>query len=89
MDAATAEVVKDCLLIVIILAVIPWRYVYTQFVAKPGSLADELMLGSFTFRLIVGPISASRPRYRLRRFAWRRGGRGVWPARGGGCRGAR
>lgn len=35
-DAATAEVVRDCLLVVIIIAVIPWRYAYTQYAAQPG-----------------------------------------------------
>ncbi|MGH2828116.1 MAG: hypothetical protein ACRDKF_14235 [Actinomycetota bacterium] len=36
LDAATSEVAGAALLVVIILAVIPWRYVITQFVTKPG-----------------------------------------------------
>jgi hypothetical protein len=36
MDAATSEVVGAALWVVIILAVIPWGYVITQYVTKPG-----------------------------------------------------
>ena len=36
MDAATSEVASTVLWVVIILAVIPWRYVFTQYVLKPG-----------------------------------------------------
>jgi hypothetical protein len=36
MDPATQEVVFSCLLVVIILAVIPWRYVWQQYVAAKG-----------------------------------------------------
>jgi hypothetical protein len=34
MDAATAEVAGAALWVVIILAVIPWRYVFTQYVVN-------------------------------------------------------
>ena len=36
MDAATAEVAGAALWVVIILAVIPWRYVFTQYVVNRG-----------------------------------------------------
>ena len=36
MDAATSEVAGAALWVVIILAVIPWRYVFTQYVAQRG-----------------------------------------------------
>lgn len=36
MDGATAEVAGAALWVVIILAVIPWRYVFTQYVVKRG-----------------------------------------------------
>jgi hypothetical protein len=36
MDAATLEATYACLWVVIILAVIPWRYVYTRYVAERG-----------------------------------------------------
>ncbi|MDQ3661764.1 MAG: hypothetical protein M3454_12035 [Actinomycetota bacterium] len=36
MDAATSQVAGSVLFVVIILAVIPWRYVFTQYVTKPG-----------------------------------------------------
>ena len=36
MDPATSEVAGACLWVVIILAVIPWRYVFAQFVTKQG-----------------------------------------------------
>jgi hypothetical protein len=36
MNAATSEVAGSVLWVVIILAVIPWRYVFTQYVTKPG-----------------------------------------------------
>jgi hypothetical protein len=36
MDAATRETARSCVLVVIILAVIPWRYVVTQYGFRPG-----------------------------------------------------
>jgi len=36
MDAATSEVAGACLWVVIVLAVIPWRYVVAQYVTKQG-----------------------------------------------------
>ena len=36
MDSATSEVAGTVMWVVIILAVIPWRYVFTQFVRQPG-----------------------------------------------------
>lgn len=36
MDPATREVTVDCLLVVIILAVIPWPYVFAHYLKKPG-----------------------------------------------------
>ena len=36
MDPATSEVASACLWVVIVLAVIPWRYVVAQYVTKPG-----------------------------------------------------
>ena len=36
MSSATSEVAGSVLWVVIILAVIPWRYVFTQYVRKPG-----------------------------------------------------
>jgi hypothetical protein len=36
MDPATLTAVHDCFWVVIILAVIPWRYVYTRYVAGRG-----------------------------------------------------
>lgn len=36
MDAATNAVAVNCSLVVVILAVIPWRYVWTQYVSAPG-----------------------------------------------------
>lgn len=36
MDARTSEVAGSVLFVVIILAVIPWRYVFKQYVRKPG-----------------------------------------------------
>lgn len=36
MDTATAEVAGTVLWVVIILAVIPWRYVVTRYITKPG-----------------------------------------------------
>jgi hypothetical protein len=37
MDAATQEVSVNCLLVVVILAVVPWRYVWQQYVAAEGA----------------------------------------------------
>jgi hypothetical protein len=35
-DAATREVMVNCLVVVIVLAVVPWRYVWRQYVAAKG-----------------------------------------------------
>jgi hypothetical protein len=35
-DSATQEVMFSCLLVVIILAVVPWRYVWEQYVTAKG-----------------------------------------------------
>lgn len=37
MDAATLGTVYECLLAVIFLAVIPWSYVFANYVVKPGA----------------------------------------------------
>jgi len=36
MDSATLKVASACLWVVIVLAVVPWRYVVTHYVTKPG-----------------------------------------------------
>jgi hypothetical protein len=36
LDAATTETVSSCSLVVVILAVIPWRYVWRTYVRAPG-----------------------------------------------------
>jgi hypothetical protein len=36
LDPATLSVFYSCLVVLIVLAVIPWRYVFTQYVMKPG-----------------------------------------------------
>ena len=36
MDPATLKVFYSCLVVLIVLAVIPWRYVIAQYVTKPG-----------------------------------------------------
>jgi hypothetical protein len=36
LDPATLYVFSTCLVVLIVLAVIPWRYVFTQFVSNPG-----------------------------------------------------
>lgn len=36
LDARTGETVRDCLFAVILIPLIPWRYVITQFVTRPG-----------------------------------------------------
>jgi hypothetical protein len=36
-DAATGEVLFNCSFVVIIIAVIPWRYAWTHFVRAPGA----------------------------------------------------
>ena len=36
LDAATADVVANCSLVVVILAVIPWRYVWRHYVLAAG-----------------------------------------------------
>jgi hypothetical protein len=36
MDPATLKVFYSCLVVLIVLAVIPWRYVVAQYVTKPG-----------------------------------------------------
>jgi len=35
-DARTSETVRDCLLGAILIPLIPWRYVVSQYVTKPG-----------------------------------------------------
>ena len=35
-DARTSETVRDCLLGAILIPLIPWRYVISQYVTKPG-----------------------------------------------------
>jgi len=35
-DAATEDVIVSCLLVVVILAVVPWRYVWQRYGAAPG-----------------------------------------------------
>lgn len=37
MDAATREVTVNCLLVVVVLAVVPWRYVWRQYLAAEGA----------------------------------------------------
>ena len=36
LDQATAEIFYSCLVVLIVVAVVPWRYVVTQYVTKPG-----------------------------------------------------
>jgi hypothetical protein len=36
LDPATAEVFTSCLVVLIVLAIIPWRYVFTQYVQARG-----------------------------------------------------
>ncbi len=36
LDPATAKVFYSCLVVLIVLAVIPWRFVVAQYVTKPG-----------------------------------------------------
>jgi hypothetical protein len=36
MDADTLETANDCLLVVVFLVVIPWPYVFANYVMKPG-----------------------------------------------------
>jgi hypothetical protein len=36
MDPATLKVFYSCLAVLIVLAVIPWRYVVAHYVTKPG-----------------------------------------------------
>lgn len=36
LDSATLEVFYACLVVLIVVAVIPWRYVVTHYVTKPG-----------------------------------------------------
>jgi hypothetical protein len=36
LDAATTEVMVNCSLVVVIMAVIPWRYAWRQYVTSPG-----------------------------------------------------
>jgi hypothetical protein len=36
LDSATQEVVVNCSLVIVILAVTPWRYVWRQYVRAPG-----------------------------------------------------
>jgi hypothetical protein len=37
MDAATSEVIFACSFVLVILAVTPWRYAWTQFVSANGN----------------------------------------------------
>jgi hypothetical protein len=37
-DAATREVLFSCSVVVIIIGVIPWRYVWTRYVRAPGDV---------------------------------------------------
>jgi len=36
LDSATVSVFYSCLVVLIVLAVVPWRYVVAQYVRKPG-----------------------------------------------------
>ena len=36
MDSATLKVFYSCLVVLIVAAVIPWRYVVAQYLTKPG-----------------------------------------------------
>ncbi len=36
MDQTTWETAFACLLVVVVLAVIPWRYVWAQYLTTPG-----------------------------------------------------
>jgi len=36
LDAATLSVFYSCLVVLVLLAVVPWRYVVQQYVTKPG-----------------------------------------------------
>jgi hypothetical protein len=36
LDAATRQILSNCSLVVVILAVIPWRYVWRHYVCTPG-----------------------------------------------------
>ena len=36
LDAATMESVRDCLLVVLVIAAVPWRYVFAHYLAAPG-----------------------------------------------------
>jgi hypothetical protein len=36
LDAATTEVMVNCSLVVVIMAVIPWRFAWRQYVTSPG-----------------------------------------------------
>ena len=36
LDSATVSVVHSCLVLLIVLAVVPWPYVVAQYVRKPG-----------------------------------------------------
>lgn len=35
-DAATAGTIRECLLVVVLVPVVPWRHVVSQYVTKPG-----------------------------------------------------
>lgn len=48
-DARTGETVRDCLLGAILIPLIPWRYVVSQYVTKPGD----------RWRRTAGVLSAS------------------------------
>jgi hypothetical protein len=36
LDARTWETVRDCLVVVVLIPIIPWRYVIAQYVTRPG-----------------------------------------------------
>ena len=36
LDQATAEIFYSCLVVLIVVAVVPWRYVVTHYVTTPG-----------------------------------------------------
>ncbi len=44
LDARTWETVKDCLSAVILIPLIPWRYVMTQYLTRPGDRWKSLAL---------------------------------------------
>ena len=59
-DARTWETVRDCLLAVILIPLIPWRYVISQYVTKPGDRWRR------TAGIRATPASGDEKSYRLR-----------------------